>query len=64
MKVATKFEEPKDKLMQLLIKEIKAKALDLYYVLNDKIIYNSFINDDTFQAATYVIYLKLNNRIR
>lgn len=64
MKVATKFEEPKDKLMQLLIKEIKAKALDLYYVLNDKIIYNSFINDDTFQAAMYVIYLKLNNRIR
>ena len=64
MKVATKIEKPKDKLMELLIKEIKTKALDLYYILNDKIIYNSFQSDDTFQAAMYVIYLKLNNRIR
>ena len=64
MKAATKFEKPKDKFMELLILEIKTKALDLYYILNDKIIYNSFQNDDTFQAAMYVIYLKLNNRLR
>lgn len=64
MKSATKFEKPRDKFMELLISEIKTKALDLYYILNDKIIYNSFQNDDTFQAAMYVIYLKLNNRIR
>ena len=50
--------------MEGLIKEIKTKALDLYYILNDKIIYNSFTNDDAFQAAMYVIYLKLNKRIR
>lgn len=64
MKVCTKFEKPKDKLMEILISEIKTKVLDLYYILNDKIIYNSFQNDDTFQAAMYVIYLKLNTRIR
>lgn len=63
MKVATKFEKPKDKFMELLIQEIKTKALDLYYIMNDRIIYNSFQNDDTFQAAMYVIYLKLNNKI-
>ena len=49
--------------MELLIQEIKTKALDLYYIMNDRIIYNSFQNDDTFQAAMYVIYLKLNNKI-
>lgn len=64
MKVATKFEKPKDKYMLVLIDKIKTKVLDLYYILNDKIIYNSFTSDDAFQAAMYVIYLKLNNRIR
>lgn len=64
MKTATKIMKPKDKLMELLIKEIKTKAIDLYYILNDKIIYNSFTNDDAFQSAMYVIYLKLNNRVR
>lgn len=64
MKTATKFEKPKDKLMLILIDKIKTKVLDLYYILNDKIIYNSFTSDDAFQSAMYVIYLKLNNRIR
>ena len=64
MKTATKFEKPKDKYMKLLIDKIKTKVLDLYYILNDKIIYNSFTSDDAFQSAMYVIYLKLNNRIR
>ena len=64
MKTATKYMKPTDKYMEGLIKEIKTKALDLYYILNDKIIYNSFTNDDAFQAAMYVIYLKLNKRIR
>lgn len=64
MKTATKYMKPADKYMEGLIKEIKTKALDLYYILNDKIIYNSFTNDDAFQAAMYVIYLKLNKRIR
>ena len=59
-----KYMKPKDKYMEVLIDKIKTKALDLYYILNDKIIYNSFTCDDTFQAAMYVIYLKLNNRIR
>jgi len=64
IKTATKFEKPKDKYMEILIEKIKTKVLDLYYILNDKIIYNSFTNDDAFQSAMYVIYLKLNNRIR
>ena len=64
MKTATKYQKPKDKLIELLIKEIKTKALDLYYILNDKIIYNSFDTEDKFQAAMYVIYLKLTSRIR
>ena len=64
IKTSIKFEKPKDKLISLLINEIKTKVLDLYYILNDKIIYNSFTNDDAFQSAMYVIYLKINNRIR
>ena len=64
LKVSTKVEKPKDKLIELLITELKNKALDLYYIMNDKVIYNSFNNDDLFQAAMYIIYLKINNRIR
>lgn len=64
MKTATKHAKPKDKLMELLMNEIKTKALDLFYILNDKIIYDSFDCDDKFQAAMYVIYQKLNNRLR
>lgn len=64
LKVATKIEEPKDQFIKLLMSEIKAKTLDLYYIMNDKVIYNSFQNDDTFQSAMYIIYLKLTNKIR
>lgn len=64
LKVYIKIMKPKDSLIGALIKEAKTKVLDLYNILNDKIIYNSFTNDDTFQAAMYVIYLKLTEKLR
>ena len=63
LKVFTKTIPPKDDLITGLINESKLKVIDLYYILNDKIIYNSFQNNDTFQSAMYIIYLKLNNRL-
>ena len=64
LKVYTKRMKPEDKLIECLIQKCKTKVLDLYYIMNDKIIYNSFNNDDTFQSAMYVIYLKLINKLR
>ena len=64
MKTATKFQKPKDKFMEALITCMNNKALDLYYILNEKIMYDSFVSDDRFQAAMYIVYLKLNQRIR
>ena len=64
LKVYTKVEKPRDNLILLLSSELKNKALDLYYIMNDKVIYNSFESDDLFQTAMYVIYLKINNRVR
>ena len=64
MRVYTKFEEPRDKLIGALNNKLKSEALNLYYILNDPIIYNSFDSDNKFQSACYVIYLKINNRVR
>lgn len=64
LKVYTKFEKPKDECMTALMNVCNNRVLDLYYIMNDKIIYNSFQNDDTFQAAMYVIYLKLIKKLR
>ena len=64
LKVYTKFEKPRDQLIDILVRESKNKILDLYYILNDRIIYDSFQNEDTFQSAMYVIYLKLIEKLR
>lgn len=64
MKTYTKVQEPKDEMIKILIRSINNKALDLYYILNEKVIYDSFVNDDRFQAAMYVIYLKITNQLR
>ncbi len=56
--------EPKDNLMQSLLKLMKSKALNLYYIMVDPVIINSFDSEYRFQAAQLDIYLKINNKIR
>ena len=64
MSCATEASEPKDKLMERLIEIVKSKALNLYYIMVDPVIINSFESDYRFQAAQLDIYLKINNKIR
>lgn len=64
MSCATGASEPKDELMGRLIQTVKSKALNLYYIMVDPVIINSFESDYRFQAAQLDIYLKINNKIR
>ena len=56
--------KPRDEIMARLIGEMKSKALNLYYVMVDPIIINSFESGDRFMAAQLVIFEKINNKIR
>ena len=64
MECITEVKEPKDDLIRALISLIKNKALNLYYIMVDPIIINSFDNINRFKAAQLDIYLKINNQIR
>ncbi|MBO7615001.1 MAG: AAA family ATPase [Bacilli bacterium] len=64
MECSVSVKEPKDELMRELMKLMKQKVLNLYYIMVDPIIINSFDNSDRFQAAQYDIYLKINQKMR
>jgi DNA polymerase III subunit gamma/tau len=56
--------KPKDRAMVKLMQEGKTKALNLYYIMVDPVIINSFESTDRFMAAQLDIYLKINSIIR
>lgn len=64
MECTTGVKEPKDDLIKVLLSLIKSGALNLYYIMVDPIIINSFENSNRFKAAQLDIYLKINNQIR
>jgi DNA polymerase III subunit gamma/tau len=64
MECATGVKEPKDDLIKTLVNILKTKALNLYYIMVDPIIINSFESSNRFMAAQLNIYLKINNKIR
>lgn len=64
MECSTGVSKPRDDLMQNLMKFMQSKALNLYYIMVDPVIINSFESDYRFQAAQLNIYLKINNKIR
>ena len=64
MEVAVKASEPKDKVIATLVSRLASKQLDFYYVVTDNVIINSFSSSDRFKAGMFVIYQKLNMKIR
>lgn len=61
LKVSLKVEEPKDDIIKALCNLIGYKTLDLYYILMQDIVFNSFTGDKLFQAACWYIYTQVNN---
>ena len=64
MECSVKVKEPKDDLMCKLLQLMQSKALNLYYIMVDPIIINSFESSYRFVAAQLDIYLKINEKIR
>lgn len=56
--------EDQDTFIKALLQSTQGKTLDLYYILTDPIIFDSFTSSERLQAAIYVIYQKINNNIR
>lgn len=56
--------EDQDLIVKTLLQSSQGKTLDLYYILTDPIIFDSFTSSERLQAAIYVIYEKINNNIR
>lgn len=63
MECATGYKKPKDKFMIELLKLVKSKAMNLYSILVDPIMINSFESNNRFRAAQLDIYLKINEKI-
>lgn len=63
MECATGYIKPKDKLMDNLLKLVKSKAMNLYSILVDRVVIDSFESNNRFKAAQLDIYLKINDKI-
>lgn len=63
MKVSLNVIDAKDNEMKTLKSLVKTKNIDLYYILADNIIINSFTSDKALQAACWVIYTKIQKML-
>ena len=59
LKVSLQIEEPKDENIKNLCSMIGYKTLELYYILVQDIIFNSFTGDKKFQSACWYIYMQM-----
>lgn len=59
MKVRVGVVSKRDKYIKALYSVAMNKVLDLFNIMNDKVIYDMFDTDDNFQSSMWVIYIRI-----